>query len=410
MTGGGLATAAVILFACAVATIPGEWQEDHLPPLAFIPTKQGVIPLHVWIAGLFPNYLILPEFSLYEAQKIDDPQKVASKKYLIDLKGRDLQGALLTRAILTRANLRGAKLQGALLMEAQLQGADLTGAQLQGALLDVSELQGATLAGAQFQGSSLNFAHLQGADLAGAQLQGVSLVYAQLEGALLYGAQLQGAALDLSELQGAVLEDAQLQGASLLQTWLWRATLGQVIAKDLFAPAGSPNWSPIGPASMTLNAGRHIITRHQEAWTDATYAELRQSIERALPEGRQRSDALERVAVLDCGLKGDIFASCDPSSERPAEVNKWIEIIRAASVDKRAYNRALAKILGDLVCSNEPYRLDVLQRLLFADMLRRTGDEAPALSKRITSAECPVSKTFTASYKADFPQIVQREQ
>jgi hypothetical protein len=31
MTGGALLTLLVILFACAIATIPGEWQENHLP-------------------------------------------------------------------------------------------------------------------------------------------------------------------------------------------------------------------------------------------------------------------------------------------------------------------------------------------------------------------------------------------
>jgi hypothetical protein len=148
-----------------------------------------------------------------------------------------------------------------------------------------------------------------------------------------------------------------------------------------------------------------------EAWTDAIYTELRQSIERVLPEGRRRSDALKRVAILDCGLKGDIFASCDPLAEPPDAVNEWKEIIRAASIDVRAYNKALAAILGDLVCSNEPYSFDVLTGLLLNGRVRSTGDEAPALVKRITSRECPVSKTFTASYKraiTDLGEEVQR--
>ena len=412
LTVGSLLTASVILFACAVATIPGEWQEDHLPSLAFIPTKQGVLPLHDWIFGsggppghaprdfsraaVVPNNLILPEFSLYEALKIDDPQKVAWKQYLIDLKGRDLRGASLSGAILTRANFWGAQLQGADLTGAQLQGANLQGAQLQGADLSSSELRGADLFGAQLQGASLSFAQLQGADLGQAQLQGAMLDAAQMEGAWLYLAQLSGAGLAFAQLQGADLGQAQLQGAMLVRSRVWRTRLQQATIKDIFAPAGSPDWNPDW---MNIRGG---IGRN-EAWTDATYAELRQSIERALPEGRRRSDALEHVAILDCGLKGDMLASCDPSAGPPDVVNEWKEVIRAASIDVRAYSKALAAILGDLVCSNEPYSFDVLRGLLFNDRVRSTGDEAPTLVKRITSPECPVSKTFTRPTSAGSP-------
>ena len=146
------------------------------------------------------------------------------------------------------------------------------------------------------------------------------------------------------------------------------------------------------------------------AWTDATYTELRQSIERVLPEGGHRSDALKRVATLDCGLKGDI-SSCDPSTEPPSEVTEWIGIIRAARIDERAYNKALATILGDLVCSNEPYSEEVLHGLLVNGRMRSTGYEARALVKRITSAECPVSKTSTAAGMraiTDFGEEMQR--
>jgi uncharacterized protein YjbI with pentapeptide repeats len=412
---GSLLTASLILFACAVATIPGEWQEDHLPSLAFIPTRQGVLPLHGWIfgwGGLFPNNLVLPEFSLYEALKIDDPQKVVWKQYLIDLKGRDLRGASLSGAILTRANLSGAQLQGAVLPGAQLQGADLRGAQLQGASAPAAQLQGAELVSAQLQGVDLNFAELRGADLTGAHLQGASLVFAHLEGASLGGAQIKGAAFDLAQLQGAGFLGDQLEGISLWRSGLWRATLQGVVAKDIFAPPGSPDWNPdwVDPTSNRALRPR----RSDEAWTDATYTKLRQSIERALPEGNRRNDALGRVALLDCGLKSDIFifASCDPSAETPSEVNDWKGIIRAASIDERAYKKALAAILGDLICSNDPYGVDVLGGVARNGRMQETGEEAPALVERITSAECPVSKKLTASNKralVDFGQQVQRE-
>ncbi len=41
----------------------------------------------------FSNTLVLPAFNIYEALKIDDPKKIEWKQTLIDLRGRDLNGA-----------------------------------------------------------------------------------------------------------------------------------------------------------------------------------------------------------------------------------------------------------------------------------------------------------------------------
>ena len=49
------------------------------------------------------------------------------------------------------------------------------------------------------------------------------------------------------------------------------------------------------------------------------------------------------------------------------------------------------KILGDLVCSETPDRIDVLRGLLRANRFDLTGNEMSALAKRIT--KCPVSKS-----------------
>jgi hypothetical protein len=72
----------------------------------------------------------LPAFNIYEALKIDDPKKVEWKQTLIDLRGRELNGAMFEAAILNKADFAGAHLQGALLDKAQLQGASLDGAGL----------------------------------------------------------------------------------------------------------------------------------------------------------------------------------------------------------------------------------------------------------------------------------------
>ena len=334
MTAGPLLTPLVVLFAWGVATIPGEWQEDHLPTKsAFAWARERLFDGYVdhitrHRTSLFSNTLVLPAFNIYEALKIDDPKKVEWKQTLIDLRGRDLNGAVFNGAILNKADFSGAQLQdaslfqaqlpGADLFQAQLQGARLSGAelqgarlddaQLQGAWLDQAELQGALLDRAQLQGAWLPNAPLQGALLNEAQLQGASLYSARLQGASLVQAQLQGASLDFAQLQGAPLVQAELQGASLVSTGLWRAQLSDSRAKDLFAPPGSPGWSP-----KVMGV----------AWTDANYAALRHLIEWAVPEGQNRDNVLEGVAILDCARKGDELASCDPMADPPDTVKEW---------------------------------------------------------------------------------------
>jgi hypothetical protein len=319
MTAGALLTPLVVLFAWGVVTFPGEWQEKYVTvPWLF---SGDVDPVLRRPKSYFANTLILPEFNLYAALKIDDPKKVEWKEHLIDLYDRDLTQAVLSRAILTKADLRYAQLQGALLF------------------------------GAQLQGASLDRAQLQGASLIGAALQGASLFEARLQGAWLNFAQLQGASLGFAQLQGASLIEAQLQGGSVLSAGLWRAQLHHSVAKDLFVPAGSPDWSP-----KVFGA----------AWTDAAYAALRHSIEQAVPEGQNRDRALEQVTILDCAQqkRGDTaLGSCDPAADPPDTVNQWKKMIEAATVDQGVYAKALAAILGGLVCSNEPDRIYVLRGL-----------------------------------------------
>ncbi len=192
MTAGALLTPLVVLFAWGVATIPGEWQEDHLPAKSALAWARerlfdgDVNPITRRRASLFSNTLVLPAFNIYEALKIDDPKKVEWKQTLIDLRGRDLNGAVFEDAILNKADFAGAQLAGRVARRVRSSRARRsTSAQLQGASLDEAQLQGASLDGAQLQGASLFEAQLQGASLDGAQLQGASLDDAQLQGASL---------------------------------------------------------------------------------------------------------------------------------------------------------------------------------------------------------------------------------
>jgi uncharacterized protein YjbI with pentapeptide repeats len=280
----GLAlSVAVVLFAGAVATFPGEWQEDQLPGWRLLPAiaewgkpaterdaagnprlasfRDWVInaqrlTLHDWLFNEradfvnrrrfpFSSTLVLTGLNIYDSLKIDDPEKAKWRDTLFFARGCDLNGAILDFASLPRvdfdsaelrnASLVGAQLQGALFTRAQLQGAklrsarlqdaNLSNAQLLGASLSAAELQGASLNFAELQGASLQHAHLQGALLQQAQLQGVDLYGAELEGAFLLGAELQGANLEGAKLQAAVLDYAQLQGGALNRAQFQGASL-----------------------------------------------------------------------------------------------------------------------------------------------------------------------------------------
>jgi uncharacterized protein YjbI with pentapeptide repeats len=433
----GLLTACAIFFGFALATIPGEWQEDHLPyHAASTSLRRWIFPVrftfgaNAIVVGTtrpwspFSNTLVLPGFDIYEALKIDDPKKVEWKQRLIDLRGRDLRGALLEGAVLTRADLAGAQLQDARLAFAQLQGASLgvaqlqgalfIGAQLEGATLDNAQLQGAHLDFAQLQGASLYFAELDGASLHGAQLQGADLRFAKLQGVTLHLAQLQGATLDYAQLQGADLGSAQLQGATLQSAqlkgvwlghaFLWRAQLKDTVFENTFDADGQINWSPM----MIFGLDAAATPR---PWTDATYAKLRQSIERKVPQGRSsalgslesslRDRALERVAILDCKRRDDnTLASCDPSDSPPDAVKPWKKMIEAVSIDPNAYAKALTGILGNLLCSGKADRIYVARGVLRS--LRFEGrrlEGYDALVKRIARPECPLSMELTDADK-----------
>ena len=93
----------------------------------------------------------------------------------------DIQGADLTNANLTEANLQGADLTNANLRYANLTDADLTNANLQGADLTEAILTDADLTNANLQGAVLTNADLQGAILTNANLRYTNLTGADLD-------------------------------------------------------------------------------------------------------------------------------------------------------------------------------------------------------------------------------------
>jgi uncharacterized protein YjbI with pentapeptide repeats len=298
-----------------------------------------------------------------------------SQLFAVDLSRAELQGASLDRAQLQGASLFGAQLQDARLIEAQLQGASLDGGQLQGARLQRAGLQGARLNGAQLQGATLNWAQLQdaslggaqlqGAWLNGAQLQGASLNWAQLQGAWLDRAELQGASLDRAELQGASLFRAQLQGASLAGAQLWRlrapnAALDDAQLRELGFQGAPPcpDRRLDGPCPTPRNWQEWV-----QAWADA------------IPAGRRREDAAQRLSLL---------TAPQPPDGAVAEGGAWDKHPTPAP-------EAVANRLGALACraDHAPHiARGILRQIEGRDDDRKLGTQRQTLADRMLSADC----------------------
>jgi len=444
--GGFASSTAALILSFGLATFPTEIQQWPGKALTWLGvTEKWRVSLEELTGGWTYDRVHLEEFNIYEARKYEDKTKLGGREYTVRLKGRhleyarfdgarlgtadfrevalqdarldwaQLQGASLLEAQLQGANLAYAQLQGANLAGAQLQGANLFYAQLQGASLSDAQLQGASLDRAQLHGASLDRAKLQGASLSEAQLQGADLTYAQLQGAILLEAQLQGASLDSAQLQGsflvatrlqgASLDNAQLQGASieylsleassLAGAFLWRSDIRVVAATNLAPESKSSNWS-----GVTLNNAAEIIP-----WTQKDYLGLKQSLERNLPESYRRKQVLELIARLDCETGGKALAPCAADSKPPPAA----AILAAAEVDRKTYEKALVKVLGDTVCEAERDGIHVLRGLLGArrSHLAVAGSLAGALTERVQRPDCPASQDLTETDKASLRAAVK---
>jgi uncharacterized protein YjbI with pentapeptide repeats len=276
--GAAIASVATILIVFTLATYPGEWLDRTMPSVPFVPTKwpqsnteisqanspaaalsapsirgngnstgteqaepAGAMQRFVaslesmgWtslytliIAGdvnpttrrptsLWPNSnrLVLPSLDITDQAKFDSEQKLEKVSSTASLRGRHLEGAVLSGANLTKVDFTGAILHKTLFNDARLQGALLNGAKLQHAQFNRASLQGASLDGAELQHAEFEEASLQGASMHDAKLQDATFRSAGLQGAFLNGAELQGASFKFTELEAASLTGSKLQGAS----------------------------------------------------------------------------------------------------------------------------------------------------------------------------------------------------
>jgi hypothetical protein len=244
------------------------------------------------------------------------------RDHLLDLRGRDLRGAVFQGATLTKTDFTGANLQGAVLDYADLRGASFLAANLRGASFESARLEGA----------SFYLARLEEAWLVGAQLQAVSLAGAQLQGALLDGAGLQGASLSL----------ADLQGASLKGVFVWRAEVRQ-----------NPNMRGARVESFELRPKQ--ICRNIDTFSvcDWSLDEFKESIAKGVPDGSVRRLAVERL---------------DPSKPVEGEedmANLWARFARSSPLDE-AYQDSLSQrwLEGGCDAEGAPYVIHGLLRRL----------------------------------------------
>ena len=130
-----------------------------------------------------------------------------------NLRGFDLNSALLSEVDLERANLESANLENADLAGATLLGAFCAGANLRGADLNEANLHGADLLGADLTGANLSWASLMATSLVGAKLGHTNLTGTGFSWPNLAKAELCGANLTGASLHGTVLVDVDLTDA-----------------------------------------------------------------------------------------------------------------------------------------------------------------------------------------------------
>ena len=432
-----------IAFSWAIATFPGEWQEDLLAKWdqqlrARWDQKIWAVTVHNALFSTepnefthrtlqFSNTLFLPDLNVYEGLGIDDPDKAKWRDFVFRPRGRDLRGAIFTFASLPRVDFTDADLRGARLLKAQLQGAALERAYLQGAVLDAAQLQGGDLRGAQLQGASLEGAQLQGADLSappdlsnsptvdrpGAQLQGASLKLANLQGARLFNAQLQGAALDGAYLQGALFVGAQLQGVSFSGATLTATDLNSASLWRSYQACGKP--AMLSAISIGQDPSWNDFEKPDQAWDQKAYEKLRVTLQ-LLPFGPLRDAALDRIVVLDGSNPGKTLQSCDPNPKLPMtlaeEAADWKVAVMGKVAGDQPYRNALAESLMALFCPGDEYEALVVRNVASDkfDQLHKAGPAAGALIAELlnkNSRNCPVAASLTDADRAKLLQIQQ---
>jgi hypothetical protein len=427
-----------VLLVVTIATFPGEWLDENLPPVPFIPTTvaawtlptdkailkpgSGWATLHeLLVAGkvnyttgtlhsLWSNVLVLPNFETGDRTKFDADGKIAISSNSISLRGRSLEGVVLAFAHLRKADFTGAQLARANFVNADLRetkfecdtASNLTGGSV--ALLDrditrCAQARGANFDLAQLQGASFKFAQLQGANFSGTDLQGASLDGAQLQGATLAGAQLRAALLDSTQLQGVSLLDARLEGAYLKYGYVWRTN----------PPANTSGAFVDTPNSGPKYFGLNCRTSEGCDWSEASYATLKSLIENSVAAGGRRDQELQRIAPLEK----------PPYVADEALAKVWTDLANESAHSASSYFGSLAKMLEEIGCAADgaPYVVDGLTRRFTSPFQARVlagfskvveVAVAEAAAAFLDEAKCPGARGLSEESKARLQMIRDR--
>jgi esterase/lipase superfamily enzyme/uncharacterized protein YjbI with pentapeptide repeats len=194
----------------------------------------------------------------------------------VDLRGANLQGAVLARADIPGARLANADLNGADLSDAVLEGASLIGASLEGANLEEATLREANLTRANLRGANLKWADLYQSSLKSVDLRGATLIGASLEGADLAAADLRGADLEEADLTSSSLQSADLRGAAMIGAVLEQADLRAADLEDANlegAVLAQTNFDCANLAGVTWPEAASLTDRYLPPMQDADAAD-----------------------------------------------------------------------------------------------------------------------------------------
>lgn len=129
------------------------------------------------------------------------------------LRGAQLSGAKLNKAIIEHVQLRGAMLAGAELREAHLKGTWLLGADMRHATLTGADLEDVRMHGADLFDANLRATVMRNTVLSCAHLCGAKMQAAYMDNVVMHCADLHSA-----KIQGVILKEVHLQGARLYET------------------------------------------------------------------------------------------------------------------------------------------------------------------------------------------------
>jgi uncharacterized protein YjbI with pentapeptide repeats len=415
----------LVLMSAFVAVFPGEanyknWVNGILKPSREVLFEGPINDVTGEQSSLFSNRLVLPgkDFASLAGQNSARTQPSVS------LRGRRLEGAILTRSNLPLADFTGASLQGADLSHANIrQGkfgcgqvnrigsyadreeqladcailaeADLSDANLQGAFFNDAAMQGVNLSGAQLQAASLERADLKGAYLLSTELQGALMSEVQFQGASISHVNFQGAKLNDAVFQGAELRSSDFQGATLVST-NFMGVLPDTDTKWEDAILEHPN---LGEPGSITSAQYNDFVEHTLA--TIFYENTKEQVRERLKQFEPQSNLSEDQYRLKWGQIAKIAL--------PATYNIW----EKQWLDPKWQNRI--DFIIEMVCSEENAPLMAESLILQSDLpddgglevrlLEGTGPFRPALAGQLLIADrCP----GTTGIKPEAQQILRR--